>query len=108
MCAASTCCSTSAIPISAPQKHRDRPAATRVGNLRPTSTWRASMQSVLNPPRKPRDSTEDLVNQVAGDAGNRMRKLSAEPAAAGHTTKSGTPYAATVIKLMLENNGQSR
>ncbi len=104
MCAASTCCSTSAIPISAPQKHRDRPAATRVGSLRPASTWRASMQSVLNP----RDSTEDLVNQVAGDAGNRMRKLSAEPAAAGHTTKSGTPYAATVIKLMLENNGQSR
>jgi hypothetical protein len=45
---------------------------------------------------------------VAGDAGNRMRKLSAEPAAAGHTTKSSTPYAATVIKLMLENNGQSR
>jgi hypothetical protein len=49
--------------------------------------------------------TEDPVNQVAGDAGNRMRKLSAELAAADHTTKSGT-HAATAIKLMLENNGQ--
>ena len=29
-------------------------------------------------------------------------EISAEPAA-GHTTKSGKPYAATAIKLMLEN-----
>ena len=32
-----------------------------------------------------------------------LREISAELAAAGHTTKSGTPYAATAIKLMLEN-----
>ena len=32
MCAASTCCSTSAIP-----KHRNRPSATWVGSLRPAS-----------------------------------------------------------------------
>jgi len=30
-----------------------------------------------------------------------LREISAELAAAGHTTKSGTPYAATAIKLML-------
>jgi hypothetical protein len=53
-----------------------------------------------------RDLTEDTVNQVAADAGNRMREISAELAAAGHTTKSGTPYAATAIKLMLEKKGQ--
>ena len=52
---------------------------------------------------KPRDLTED--NPVAGDAGNRMREISAE-LAAGHATKSGTPYSATAIKLMLENKGQ--
>jgi DNA invertase Pin-like site-specific DNA recombinase len=34
-----------------------------------------------------------------------LREISAELAAAGHTTKSGTPYAATAIKLMLENRG---
>ena len=50
--------------------------------------------------------TEDRVNQAAREAGNRMRKLSAEPTAAGHATESSTPYAATAIKLMLENNGQ--
>ena len=32
-----------------------------------------------------------------------LREISAELAAAGHTTKSGRPYAATAIKLMLEN-----
>jgi hypothetical protein len=32
-----------------------------------------------------------------------LREISAELAAAGHTTKSGKPYAATAIKLMLEN-----
>lgn len=31
-----------------------------------------------------------------------LREISAELAAAGHTTKSGTPYAPTAIKLMLE------
>lgn len=30
-----------------------------------------------------------------------LREISAELAAAGHTTKSGTPYAATAVKLML-------
>ena len=32
-----------------------------------------------------------------------LREISAELAAAGHTTKSGRPYTATAIKLMLEN-----
>jgi hypothetical protein len=31
-----------------------------------------------------------------------LREISAELAAAGHTTASGTPYAATAIKLMLK------
>ncbi|MGY8681100.1 hypothetical protein Q2941_25330 [Bradyrhizobium sp. UFLA05-153] len=31
-------------------------------------------------------------------------EISAELAAAGYTTKSGTPYAATAIKLMLERH----
>ena len=32
-----------------------------------------------------------------------LREISAELAAAGHTTKSARPCAATAIKLMLEN-----
>jgi DNA invertase Pin-like site-specific DNA recombinase len=32
-----------------------------------------------------------------------LREISAELAAAGHTTKSGTPYAATAIKKMLQS-----
>jgi hypothetical protein len=32
-----------------------------------------------------------------------LHEISAELAAAGHTTKSGTPYAATAIKLMLQS-----
>jgi DNA invertase Pin-like site-specific DNA recombinase len=33
-----------------------------------------------------------------------LREISAELAAAGYTTKSGTPYAATAVKLMLERD----
>ena len=32
-----------------------------------------------------------------------LREISAELAAAGHTTKSGTPYAATATKKMLQS-----
>jgi len=49
--------------------------------------------------------TVELARKLARAKGGKrsLREISAELAAAGHTTKSGKPYAATAIKLMLEN-----
>ena len=69
------------------------------------STW---CQNHLDP--EPHDllpEVVELAHQLARarpKGGKRsLREISAELAAAGHVTKSGTPYTATAIKLMLEH-----
>ena len=67
LCAANTCCSMAAIPISAPQKHRDRPSATWVGSLRPASHMACSHHSIARCRGEELGLDEPTVEGIWGD-----------------------------------------